>query len=79
MTNDRCACGRALHYADPERREKVERLIALVGDDHVRISVLDSPTRTRTFRVQRHYIALHGVSADDLVTGRVPCEELTDG
>ena len=61
-----CACGRSLHYGSAAAHLKVLDLIHRLG-----------PTTTvliggRRFRVQRHYIALHGLRAQDLLHGRVP-------
>jgi hypothetical protein len=55
-----CACGRPLHYTDP----MVERLI------HTMIKEL-GPTvpvtvDTRTWLVPRHFIALHGITGQNL-------------
>jgi hypothetical protein len=73
LTDDvHCACGQPLHYSTPDARAQVERLIAAAGGDPlIGISVYDGE-RYRRFRVQRHYIALHGVSAQALLQGTVP-------
>lgn len=61
----KCACGRPLHYANPDSQRMVEGLIALVGDEYVLVTAhLDG--KWRQWRVQRHYIALHGIKADEL-------------
>ena len=53
----RCACGRPLHYSDPTIQRMVESLIEQNGPNVV-ISV-----GSRSWLVQRHYIALHGLRA----------------
>ena len=55
-----CACGKPLHYSDPRAREFVERCIAEQGD------CLVVRCNGKAYRVQRHYLALHGVKAVDL-------------
>lgn len=67
-----CACGRPLHYTNPANREIVERMIESAGGDQcVTVSV-----GRRRWRVQRHYIALHGISAVELMSGATDFEEL---
>lgn len=57
-----CACGQPLHYTDPLVRGFIEGLIAELGPDiNVRFG-------DRMWRVPRHYIALHGLTAGDLPT-----------
>jgi hypothetical protein len=51
-----CACGLPLHYTDPEKQKRCQELVDLLGEF---IEVVDS--KRRRFRVQRHYIALHGI------------------
>lgn len=50
-----CHCGRPLHYSTPEMQALVEHLIAEHGE-FVNVTV-----DHRTWRVPRHYIALHGL------------------
>jgi hypothetical protein len=57
---DLCHCGEPLHYRYESTRRLVERFIAAIGQ-YVNVTV-----NGRTFRVQRHYIALHGINAADL-------------
>jgi hypothetical protein len=59
---ERCACGRPLHYANNHHREWVEQVIADLGP-LVLVTV-----EGRSWLVQRHYIALHGLKAQDLPT-----------
>ncbi len=56
-----CACGEKLHYTDPEKEKRCKELFDQLGDF---IEVIDS--KNRRFRVQRHYIALHGIKEVDL-------------
>lgn len=56
----KCACGRPLHYTDPSLRKAVELLIAEKG------STIDVTVDGHTWQVPRHFIALHGVKADEL-------------
>jgi len=57
---ERCHCGRALHYKHKFQQEQVEDIIRQFG------SFIDVKQNGRTFRVQRHYIALHGLTGKDL-------------
>jgi len=51
-----------LHYNSPEVRELVERMIALTGSADLVCHLADG----RAFVVPKHYIALHGVRAEEL-------------
>lgn len=57
-----CACGRRLHYSDPLNKQRVEELIRKNGE-FTEITYLGNG---KTYIVQRHYIALHGIKAVDL-------------
>jgi hypothetical protein len=66
-----CACGRPLHYTDPDIQAAVQQLIDRKGE-MVQVRVGD-----RCWLVQRHHIALHGLKARELpnlgfpeITGR---------
>jgi hypothetical protein len=61
MAERRCACGRPLHYSDEKARVTVERLNELAGTPLIKVTV-----GGRAWRVPRHYIALHGLKADEL-------------
>lgn len=67
-----CACGRSLHYNDPEIGAII-RDISDTNGEFITINIGE-----RAFKVQRHYIALHGIKAQDLLAARVPCEEITE-
>lgn len=56
-----CACGKPLHYADASNWAKVERLVALLGE-FVCVRLSDGTG----YEVPRHYIALHGIKAQEL-------------
>jgi len=55
-----CHCGKPLHYRDPLNLTRMLRLVREVGE-FVNVTV-----GSRTWRVQRHYIALHGIKAKEL-------------
>lgn len=55
-----CACGRPLHYQNPESQALIQRLVDIHGPD-VRVTIGD-----HTWSVQRHYIALHGLRGWEL-------------
>jgi hypothetical protein len=59
-----CHCGKPLHYSRPEHQATVERMIAIHGPT---VPVGDL-TSGRTWKVDRHYIALHGLKGSDLPT-----------
>lgn len=52
----RCHCGRPLHYTDIKKQRFVEKNVKTLGE-YVRLT----DSQGRTWRVQRHYIALHGI------------------
>ena len=76
MTRDdeRCACGRPLHYRDPLLRALMDRMVAECGPT-IHIS-----TGGRTWKVQRHWLALHGLKATELaaIAQRLHFEEVID-
>lgn len=58
-----CHCGKPLHYSTPEQQAAVERMIEEAGGDpYISVTVPDKGT----YRVQRHYIALHGLKAAEI-------------
>lgn len=58
-----CHCGQPLHYTDPEVEREVRRMVADLGEfTTITVEGLGS------WRVQRHYIALHGVIGHELPT-----------
>jgi len=60
MSEKLCPCGRPLHYVFPESRERIERFIEMLGED----ILLTTPEGQ--YSVPRHYIALHGIKAEEL-------------
>lgn len=65
-----CACGKLLHYSDPEIQKMVQRFVDELGENE-RITV-----GGRAWLVPRHYLALHGLNARELPTLGFP--EVTD-
>lgn len=57
-----CHCGKPLHYNSSEVQALIERQITRLGDS------ITVHFYGRIWRVQRHYIALHGLRAEDLPT-----------
>jgi hypothetical protein len=55
-----CACGKPLHYSNPELQAVVDALIANLGPEIV------VTTPDGSWKVPRHYIALHGLKAYEL-------------
>jgi hypothetical protein len=53
-TTTLCHCGQDLHYTDPEVRTQVEAIVERFGP-YIDVTVAGG----KTYRVQRHYIALH--------------------
>lgn len=55
-----CACGMPLHYNSSMTEEAINKLSNQLGE-FVEVKVED-----RKYKVQRHYIALHGIKAAEL-------------
>ena len=55
-----CACGQPLHYIDPASEEVVQNLVDKLGEF---VNVREGG---RTYKIPRHYIALHGLQAATL-------------
>lgn len=62
MNQKLCHCGKPLHYTDPVVQMQVEELIEAKGE------FIDIVINGDTWRVQRHYIALHGIKGSDVAT-----------
>ena len=60
MNPEMCHCGRPLHYTDPVIERMVRALIRQLGE-YIKVTV-----NGRTWLVQRHYIALHGIKESEL-------------
>lgn len=57
-----CACGKPLHYSDPEIQAQVQHLVDRLGP------LLLVRSGARSWMVPRHFIALHGLVARELPT-----------
>ena len=55
-----CACGKPLHYQDKKVQQIIETMVTKLGKE-VKVTV-----ENKTYLVQRHYIALHGLKANEL-------------
>lgn len=55
-----CPCGKPLHYADRDKRQIMEETISRLGKE-TKVTV-----GTRSWMVSRHFIALHGLIAEEL-------------
>lgn len=60
MAIENCHCGRPLHYLNEGSEKAMRKLVADRGR-FIKITVED-----RSFYVDRHYAALHGVQGKDL-------------
>ena len=58
--NELCHCGKPLHYTDPKVRSMIEILIADLGP------TVNVTAKGRSWRVPRHYIALHGLKPSEV-------------
>jgi hypothetical protein len=56
-----CACGEPLHYKNPVTEQATAELIRQSGEEYATVI-----TENGRYRVQKHYIALHGIRASDL-------------
>lgn len=56
MTN--CHCGKPLHYKDKKNQKMVQDLVDQLGE------FIPVTRGGKTFSVQRHWIALHGITPD---------------
>jgi hypothetical protein len=52
-----CPCGRVLHYADGKAEAYVKRMVSEHGP------AVQITTPSGSWKVPRHYLALHGISA----------------
>lgn len=57
-----CHCGRPLHYTDPKIEAQLREITEQLGE------FIPVTVGGRTFQVQRHYIALHGIKGKDLAS-----------
>lgn len=58
----KCACGRELHYTDKANQLMVQKLVDQLGEN---VKVIYTGNG-KTYLVQRHFIALHGLKGADL-------------
>ena len=67
-----CACGKPLHYTDPVHEELVRSFVARFGEK-IKVTV-----NGRSFMVPRHFIALHGLRASEIlqIAARYGFEEI---
>lgn len=57
----KCACGKLLHYTDDYVKLMVGEMVVAKGE-YMKVTV---PSKG-TFKVPRHYIALHGLKAEEI-------------
>lgn len=60
---ERCGCGRPLHYTDPQVERMMRRQVARKGPN----ILVEVEGDNYGIWVPRHYIALHGLKAQELV------------
>jgi hypothetical protein len=61
MSNQKmCHCGRPLHYTNPKLQELTQKFVEELGE------YIPVHWNGRVFLVQRHFIALHGIKAQEL-------------
>ncbi len=61
---DICHCGKPLHYSDKSIEDKMNKIIAEKG----RYIAVTCHSDMITYKVDRHYIALHGLKGSELNT-----------
>jgi hypothetical protein len=59
-TEDMCHCGLPLHYTDNKFKTMVDEMVKNYG------STIEVVSMDKTYRVPRHFIALHGLNSIDL-------------
>ncbi len=57
-----CQCGRPLHYSCPDVKKWVDKMINHLGE----YITVESIVTRKKYKVQRHYIALHGLKHEEL-------------
>lgn len=62
QTETLCHCGKPLHYSNQLMKEYVEYQVNRLGET-IRVTSLATG---KTYLVQRHYIALHGLKEAEL-------------
>lgn len=71
MSEILCHCGKPLHYTNAENQEFVESICRKLGESVI-VTI-----GGRSWSVQRHYLALHGLKAKELPALGFP--EITHG
>lgn len=64
MSDELCHCGQPLHYTDKEIEATMNKMVAEKG----RYIAVTSHIDMRTYKVDRHYIALHGLKGAEVPT-----------
>lgn len=62
MNETKCHCGQPLHYIHKDIEDALNRDIAAHGD-YINVT---SRSTGKTYKVQRHYLALHGLKEQEL-------------
>ena len=60
--NEICHCGQPLHYSDKSIEIEVKKLVEKLGR-YIEVCCRDDNV---TYKVDRHYIALHGLKGKEL-------------
>lgn len=60
MAETMCHCGKPLHYSDANIQRVIEGFVREFGE------YLTVTVDGRSFRVPRHYIALHGLKGEEV-------------
>lgn len=60
LVNNLCHCGKKLHYRNQTTERMMQKLVDSMGE------FVEIQCGTRRWKVQRHYIALHGIKAEEL-------------
>lgn len=58
--NKICHCGRPLHYTNKDIEAFVDRMVTQLGE------FIEIVCENKTYKISRHYIALHGINGSDL-------------
>ena len=56
-----CACGKPLHYTNPDYQQNVEKLIEQLGEE-IRVDLIPN----EVYMIPRHYISLHGLKGNEI-------------
>lgn len=57
-----CQCGRPLHYSCEFVKKQINKMVSHLGE----YITVESIITRKKYKVQRHYIALHGLKHEDL-------------